>query len=236
MDLQRSIIDFIIVTLPGVFLYFLGWIYLYYFLNFFGINISELQLDTSTVFIYSYSPIYDLIVGHLFVAMLLAFAIFSILFTSVFDLFSERMLAFLRKHTFPVRVRWINHRWPSSFNPSWRVVYLTVVLFLTIVCVFNLVLIPIAISGARLAAGQKWKGDTRSILVNLNLEEKPNSSELTEDFNACQLRGAMVQIFSDENTLFLLCRSPDDPRTGSVFEIKKERGVVSSRYVIEEGG
>lgn len=45
----------------------------------------------------------------------------------------------------------------------------------------------------------------------------------------------MIQVFSDESTLFLLCRSLDDPRTGSVFEVKKEKGVVSSRYVIEGG-
>jgi hypothetical protein len=100
----------------------------------------------------------------------------------------------------------------------------------------NFVLIPIAMSSAKQAALQKWEGDTRSIQVNLNQEGNSGSTELAEDFKTCQDRGAMIQIFSDESTLFLLCRSPDDPRTGSVFEVKKEKGLVSSRYVIEEGG
>jgi hypothetical protein len=231
MELQKSVVDFIIVTLPGVFLYFLGWVYLDYFLYFFGINISELKLDTSTVFIYSYSPIYDTMIHHLIAAGLILIILLLAMFTTFFD----NLLRPPLKWVSPVQ-RWIGYRWPSSLDPLWRIVYITVVLLLLILTMLNFILIPIAMSSARLAANQKWEGDTRSILVNLNQEGKSNSTELVDDFRTCQDRGAMIQIFSDESTLFLLCRSPDDPHTGSVFEVKKDKGLVSSRYVIEEGG
>ena len=40
MDLTKAIYEFLVATLPAVFLYFLGWAYLYFFLGAFGINIS----------------------------------------------------------------------------------------------------------------------------------------------------------------------------------------------------
>jgi hypothetical protein len=38
MEFQKSIIQFLIATLPAVFLYFVGWGYLYFFFGAFGIN------------------------------------------------------------------------------------------------------------------------------------------------------------------------------------------------------
>jgi len=40
-------------SMPAVFLFFVGWSYLYFYFASFGINISEINLDTSTVLIYS---------------------------------------------------------------------------------------------------------------------------------------------------------------------------------------
>jgi hypothetical protein len=57
MEFQKSIIQFLIATLPALFLYFVGWGYLYFFFGAFGINIAEIHLDTSTVFIYAFSPL-----------------------------------------------------------------------------------------------------------------------------------------------------------------------------------
>ena len=234
MDLQKSIVDFVIVTLPGVLLYFLGWVYLYYFLGFFGINISELKLDTSTVFIYSYTPIYDMMTHHPITTGLISLIVLLSLFTRFFDNILIKPLVSVRKRVSAIHARWI--RRPSSLNSFWRIVYITIALFLFVLATLNFVLIPVAISSARLAASQKWEGRTGSVVVNLNQEGKSTTAELIEDFGTCQDRDALVQIFFDEDTLFLLCRSPEEPRTGSVFEVKKDKGLVSSRYVIEEGG
>lgn len=164
MELQKSVIDFVIVTLPGVFLYFLGWVYLYYFLYFFGINISELKLDTSTVFIYSYSPIYDTMIHHLMAAGLTFTVILLAMLTTLFD----KLLIWPFKWGSRVHRKWIGFRWPSSIHPSWRIVYITVIFLFFVLVMLNLVLIPIARSSASLAANQKWEGDTRSIVVSLN--------------------------------------------------------------------
>jgi hypothetical protein len=234
MDLQKSIVDFVIVTLPGVLLYFLGWVYLYYFLAFFGINPSELRLDTSTVFIYSYTPIYDTMTNYPVTTGLILLIVLLALFTRFFDNTFKKLRINFRKWISAIYARWIRH--PSSLDSFWRIVYITVTLFLFILVTINFVLIPIAISSARLAANRKWEGIGGSIVINLNQEVKQNSSELVDDLSTCQGRGALVQIFSDEDTLFLLCRSSDEAHTGSVFEVKKDKGLVSSRCVIEQGG
>lgn len=70
MDLQKSITDFIIVTAPGLLLYFLGWAYLSYYLFLFGVNPSELKLDPQTVFINSYIPLYWLVASNFILSIL----------------------------------------------------------------------------------------------------------------------------------------------------------------------
>ena len=233
MDLQKSIVDFVIVTFPGVFLYFLGWVYLYYFLYYFGINVTELKLDTSTVFIYSYSPIYDTIAKHPVLSTVSFLIVMSAIFTKIFDGIVQGSLIRAWNWTSPIHLGWVRYRSPSSLSPLWRIAYISLALFLFILIVINFVLIPIAQSSAKGAADEKWKGDTRSILINLKAEGNSNASEIIGDFSACQERGVMVQIISDEDTLFLLCRSPADPHTGSVFEVKKKEGLISSRYVVD---
>jgi hypothetical protein len=64
LESQKTIFDFVIVTLPGLLLYFLGWAYLYYYLRYFGISPSEAKLDAQTVLIYSYVPFYDVVASH----------------------------------------------------------------------------------------------------------------------------------------------------------------------------
>jgi hypothetical protein len=48
-----------VASMPAVFLYFVGWGYLYFYFASFGINISEINLDTSTVLIYSCNVVSD---------------------------------------------------------------------------------------------------------------------------------------------------------------------------------
>jgi hypothetical protein len=57
VEFQKSLIQFLIATVPAIVLYFIGWAYLYFYFSSFGINIAEIHLDTSTVFIYAFSPL-----------------------------------------------------------------------------------------------------------------------------------------------------------------------------------
>ena len=45
--------EIVIVTVPAVVAYYLGWAYLYYYMGAFGIGVSELDMGIETMFIYS---------------------------------------------------------------------------------------------------------------------------------------------------------------------------------------
>ena len=44
-----------------------------------------------------------------------------------------------------------------------------------------------------------------------------------------------MSVFSDDSTLFLLCRAKDDLQSGIVFEVTKEKCLISARNVSEGG-
>jgi hypothetical protein len=81
MDVSNAFVNFVIVTLPAILLYFLGWTYLYFYLSTFSIKISELKVDVDTVLVYGYRllPAYRLLFIVLYVGFLL------VVFTTLFD-------------------------------------------------------------------------------------------------------------------------------------------------------
>jgi hypothetical protein len=251
MDLQKSIADFVIVTTPGLLLYFLGWAYLSYYLFLFGVNPSELKLDPQTVFISSYIPLYRLVASNLALSILstLVFLLIILgLFTSLFDdMFSKSvksLLSYIDRH-----MPYIKYRPVSSLSPTWRTVYFTVLFFFLLIAFLNFVLIPIARWSARAAANERWSGSGQQITIILPQDDKPAntgqssdgsrsnpvSAEWVSNFTSCQIRGALLSVFSDDSTHFLLCRSLDDPQSGVVFEVTKEKGLISARNVSEGG-
>jgi hypothetical protein len=251
MDVQKSITDFIIVTTPGLLLYFLGWAYLSYYLFLFGINPSELKLDPQTAFINSYVPLYGpvasnwlssilSILGFLFIVVV----IFTSLFDKVFSGLIGRLLKFLDRY-----LPWLKYRPISSLNSTWRTVYFTALFFFLLIAFLNLALIPVGRWSARAAANERWSGLGQGITFILNEEDEPAkpgksldnlnqnviSTEWDKNFTPCQSRGALVSVFSDDSTLFLLCRAEADPQSGIVFEVTKEKGLISARKVSEGG-
>lgn len=118
-----------------------------------------------------------------------------------------------------------------------------------LVAFLNLILIPVAHWRARASANELWSGSGQDITVILGREDKLAktgessdksdknviSAGWTENFTKCQTRGALVSVFSDDSTLFLLCRAEDDPQSGVVFEVTKEKGLISARGVAEGG-
>jgi hypothetical protein len=170
------------------------------------------------------------------------------LFTSVFDRFFSRFVnGFLT--CIDRYLPWLRYRPISSLNSSWRTVYFTVLFFFVLIAFLNLVLIPVAHWRARASANELWSGVGQEITVILSSGDKPAkagqslddsdnngvSAQWIANFTNCQNRGPLVSVFSDDGTLFLLCRSKDDPQSGIVFEITKEKGLISARSVSEGG-
>jgi hypothetical protein len=241
-DLLKSLTDFVIVTTPGLLLYFLGWAYLSYYLFLFGIAPSELKLAAQTVFVNSYVQLYGLVERPLNLLM-------SSLLGFLFVLFVWSFLNWIALHT-----TW---RPVSSLSSTWRTIYFTVIFFFVLVVFFNFVLIPVGRASARSTANERWSGLGQEITVILNPEKitvilnpenksmnpgpSPDtdknsiSAQWIKNFTSCQNRGALVSVFSDDSTLFLLCRAQDDPHSGIVFEVTKEKGLISARSVSAGG-
>lgn len=79
MNITKALYEFLIATLPAVIVYFIGWAYLFFFLSDFSINITELNFDTTTVFIYAFAPIQIFVKNHwllTLVGILVAFILF----------------------------------------------------------------------------------------------------------------------------------------------------------------
>ena len=226
MDAQKAIYDFIIVTIPGLLLYFIGWSYLYFYLNLFGVDLSELKLDLQTVFIYSYSPLHYVITYNWVVSTLIILVVFLLIFAkrSISIPLTERAQKIFR----PI----------SALPPIARTLALVFVLLFGIIFVLTFILVPMAKWTAERAANQRWVGDGPKIAVIINengsTDKSSASSIWLDSFNECQRREELSSIFADENSFYLLCRSLDDPKhSGIVFEVRKEKetGLVSARYV-----
>jgi hypothetical protein len=112
MDLQKSITDFVIVTTPGLLLYFLGWAYLSYYLFLFGVNPSELKLDPQTVFISSYVPLYGLVASN-WISSILSFLVLLFiilaLFTGLFDNISSKFVGAFPNYI-ALHIPWLKYR------------------------------------------------------------------------------------------------------------------------------
>jgi hypothetical protein len=208
-------------------------------------------LDPQTVFISSYIPLYGLVASNFILSILsiivflfIVIALFTSLFDKFFSKFVNRFLAYIDRY-----IPRLKYRPVSSLSPTWRTVYFTVLFSFVLVAFLNLILIPVAHWRARASANELWSGVGQEITVILSREDKPAktgessdnsdknliSAGWRENFTKCQTRGALVSVFSDDSTLFLLCRAEDDPQSGIVFEVTKEKGLISARSVAEGG-
>jgi hypothetical protein len=228
MDTQKSIYDFVIVSIPPLILYFVGWAYLYFYLLLFGINLSEMKLDIQTVFIYSYSPFHSIVTENWITSTLVLFVIFF----SIFIKWSlpRRIRAYAGSFFRPI----------SSLSPLARIFALIVTFVVGIIILLTAILIPIAKWTAEEAANRSWAGNAPRMVILVSDKSKanqsPSSADWLSNFDKCQKRSELGTIFSDDDTFFLLCRSLDDPtHSGIVFEFRKETGLVSVRPVTKGG-
>jgi len=210
MDIRQALIDFFVVAIPGVALYFTGWAYLSAYLDIFGVNISELTLDTPTIFIYSYSPIN---------AFLRAFPV-AVGIITVGLLMTLGLAFFLgRKVAIPVSAKRI---WKFGVT-KWLSFLVGAVL------VIQFVIVPLVNWGAQRAANLVWQGQATSIEVITNQDHL--HSRWIENYRKCAERRALYLVFADDGRYFSLCKSDLDPESGLVFQFRGEGSLVSVRPV-----
>jgi hypothetical protein len=250
MDWQKAISDFLVATIPAVLLYFLGWAYLYYFLSSFGIYPSELKLDVITVLIYAYAPIHDIATKYLLIIVLCSLAFIFLIYFNI--ALPNKMLqrAPLWMKQLPTSASKM-YRPTSSLPLAIRIFYLTFELLIGMLIALSLILIPIAKLAAAKKEAELWGDSAPIIAVNLRPEdtskkgvnsnaptleskaEEHNSNDetLSSEVGRCQRNLGLVPIFSDDSKLFVLCRNEQDRNSGWVFELRKEKGLISARYV-----
>jgi hypothetical protein len=175
-EFRKSLVDFIIVTIPGLLLYFLGWVYLSYYLSQFQINPSELKLDFSTIFTYSYIPIYNTIGGGILLAslaVLVLVAMLLIIFTNVSDIIVAKSLHvwYWIWHLLTRRVKWLQYRPVSRFTSTCQTVYFTIIWLLVLMVFLNLALVRFARWTAAQAVNDRWNTPGQRVAVVLTESE-----------------------------------------------------------------
>jgi hypothetical protein len=203
-DLRQTLIDFLVVAVPAVVFYFLGWVYLSSYLGLFGINISELNLDLPTILIYSASPVQIFLRAYwIQIAALALLTLMALI--------------------------WLRRRVPSRSRQKWRVPTVTKwsVALLVAASSMLLVLIPIARWSAQRAADLAWTG--HGVLIDVRTQGGTDD-DWTANYRRCADRRGLELIFADGTAFYLLCRSLIDTEGGVVYQLR-ESALVSVRYV-----
>lgn len=259
-DWQKTISDFLIVTIPGVLLYFTGWAYLSSYLASFGIDPSELKLDTATILVYSYPPISDFITTnwhsvttHWFAAILIVLSVVTLIHLKL-----NRILPSVLPQN--VRKTYQYLRPISQLSPSVRIVYLASFFLIAALLMLSFILRPISYEVAAKRVQEVWSLKSTRISFNTRLEDTavetktadeakvgkpspdqilkqdahPNGYQWITRADNCQNEGKIVSVFSDYLTLFAFCKT--DKVFGQVFEFRKEKGLISVREVIAVKG
>jgi hypothetical protein len=239
MDLPQAILNFILTTLSAVLLYFIGWVYLSSYLSLFAINVSELQLDTPTIFVYSFSP-FQIVVQQYW----------PWIGSVVFGLFVLWVLerTFSIGATVQKRLRKrCGHKKPDEYVTlteirTWlwgfvkkRPFVFGLLGFLVFLMSTAFVVVPFLNWTARATATQRWEGQGAILEPILAGEMKPTmaaqSYQWHQAFQQCAERRELGIIFADQNSYYVLCRSDLDPTFGVVYEARRNAGLSSVRYV-----
>lgn len=224
MEFQKSIIQFVIATLPAVVLYFVGWGYLYFFFTAFGINIAEIHLDTSTVFIYAFSPL--LIAAKAYRSWGASVTLFAVIVAVV--LFITKLIPHKHKRATKQIYRWLRDKVPFGVKTALLIIGLLIVLS---------ALVPVVEWAAIQKKKQVWAGERPVSIVAMLVEgSKPKTGtdtapQLRESYVQCSEQQALLLIFSDEKAYYLLCKSVENSNEGYVFEVRREFGLSSVRFV-----
>jgi hypothetical protein len=103
---------------------------------------------------------------------------------------------------------------------------------------------PTIRSVAAQAAAEEWMGAVDVRLPVEALVKEPESkqsgtnesSEWYGHYKSCTERRGLDLIFADKGSYYLLCISPDEDKQGIVFEVRRETGLASIRFVDARSG
>jgi len=234
LDVKKAILEFLVATLPVAVVYLLGWSYLYNFLGSFGIDMGETHFDTSTIFVYSFTPL------QIFVKVWWA----CILWVAIGALVLGFLLA-----------RFLPNAWNASFQQlRGRILQASIgakisVLILGLLVFALLILVPVARWAAFEERAQIWMGKGFNIIALLKEgaksreaqggskppETKDPPSRWLQSYVECSEQEALQVIFSDDKAYYLLCKSVRNANEGYVFEVRRELGLMSVRFVSAGG-
>jgi hypothetical protein len=224
-DLWKALIDFLIATSPAVVLYFIGWAYLYSFLSAFGINMAEIHMDTPTIFIYSFSPLYKLAMSYglhfLFVigGLLLIWAAVGYL-----------------PHRIAAPVKFGYEKATGVISKS---VAAKLFVFVVASIFVALSLLQVSKITAIQASDRLWKdeGAANTLALISEKDAKPSAgltkfpySQWRASYDKCVDEQALLLIYSDDKAYYFLCKSKINKNEGLVFEVRRELGLVSVRF------
>jgi hypothetical protein len=221
----KAVFEIALATLPAVLLYFVGWAYLHFYLRAFRIDVSELDLDLQTILIYSFRPLKALMLLYLAAVVVVILVVWIL--RSLIPTWKEQTTRFYgRLIEAPALVHGL-------------------VLF-TILALVAVASIPTIRSVAAEAANEKWTGavDVR-LPVQVLIKESESkesgtkeSNEWLDNYKTCSstARRGLDLIFADKGSYYLLCTSPDDSTQGIIFEIRRETGLASIRFVDSRSG
>lgn len=209
----------LVTMVPAVAAYFIGWVYLYYYLAEFGISSSELDLGIETVFIYSWPPIKILL--KLYWSVLIAV---GVVLLALFAL-DEWLGVGFRSNYGPYLDRLQSHIAGASLLAQG--IYFFVALVILAFC-----LTPLIQMAAAHQASQKWEHEGVPIMVLGNDPDRNVKEHI--NYGRCAERGALDLIIADAESYYILCRSSITKTAAAVFEVRRESGLASVRILTRE--
>lgn len=208
---QSVLTEAVLLLIVGVLAYYIGWAYLYFYLGYFGIQLSEIELSVEAVLIYAAPPLFWAWQEHWLAA------VSAVLLVAV-------GYAVLR---FSGKARRIRELVKGLLDEQPALLRLLSVFL--IAGAFVLSLSPFVKASAYARASQRWDQTGVKTQVLLRSSER---SRHGDDFQACLERRALELIFADRERYFLLCISELNAAYGALYEVRRsDPGIASVRML-----
>ena len=218
-DGSNALSELVIATIPAVLLYYAGWVYLLFYLQAFGIEISELDFDTQTIFIYSVPPF------RMFLLSFWHWLLLGIMVLAVIMWLSRKFATQKAKHKLASCLTWFRRGSPLKKGLG---IFAGLLL---LIALFH----PVIRWSATEAANRKWDAQGIRIQAMIKNSIPREESAWEENYKRCSSRQALDLIFSDKESYYMLCISSHDKTSAVVFEVRRDVGLTSVR-LIKRGG
>jgi len=207
-----ELLTLVLATIPASLAYFVGWTYLYHYLRQFGIEIAELDLGLETVLVYSVPPLRAIMLTH---ATLLCIVLVVLLVLAA------------RPRWLPVGLRTSARRFiPRLSSVSGGMLALVLLIGLTIS------LNPLVRGVAAERVLDTWTTRGIAIQAAVKVDEKDRWQPL-KDYQMCQQRRALKLVIADKAAYFMLCPGEINPRSGQLFEVRRDDSVLASARLVD---